>query len=185
MPGEVTWTVEGLFAFIDANPDSVRRNIFQRIMRASQKQAILEWSTRSGDLSLADIFRPSSITTRALTARTPGYQKRQINILRRVMPYASPTRQSGTLRREVLAGGYRITARNKTAEVESTDYISGARQLNRIRAPYGQIYRQEFLGWDGGGRKDKVAITARSLLIAVPAIIKEMESYGKHKMRSA
>jgi len=182
MPGEITWTASGLFAWLAANPAAVRQEKIRAILRKCQKQAVNEWAQKHGAIGLPERFTEEGARVLDLTPRKPGYQNRQRNVLRRTLPYTSPNHTSGGMRRAVLNDGWRIRARNGTDEVTTEFTITGARQLNRIKAPYGQVYRSEFLGFSMGGHRDGEWINARVLELSIPLIVAEISKAQKRTL---
>jgi len=185
VPGEIIWTASGLFAWLAANPAAVRQEKIRAILRKCQKQAVNEWGQKQGAIGLPERFEEGGDKALGLTPRTDGYRARQRNSpLRRVIPYMSPNHDGGTMRRAVLNNGWRIQARNGTDEVTTEFTITGARGLNRIKSPYGQTYRREFLGFAAGGHRDGEWINARVMELALPLIVAEISKAQKRVLRT-
>jgi hypothetical protein len=139
----------------------------------AQAQAVLEWSKLSaGDrLGLAYRFTPAAIAGLGLTHRSMRYQNQQIkSSLGAPTPYVAPYTslsksgkrvESGSMRQQVLNGGYNAEGRASHGDAVTTYTVTGARILNQLGAN-GARYRDEFLNFGGGGQRDADWIAGRT-----------------------
>jgi hypothetical protein len=185
MPVEITWTASGVWAWLAAHPEAVKRQKIRAVVRAAQKQAFEEWcGIRVGMVGLGARFTANAFNLLRLTPRSTGYQARQRKVLGRVLPYVSPTKTSGTMERLTLGGGWNVTNRNGTDDVTTVMAITGARQLNLLREPFGPIYRKEFLGFKDGGARDAVWIRRRAEVLMHAELVAEMKRAQRRTLRA-
>ena len=88
------------------------------------------------------------------------------------------------MKRTVLSpGGVDITNANGGATVTTRISISGARILNMLARTHPE-YRQQFLAFDRGGRKDAELIERESNELALKYILEEVAKARKRKLRT-
>jgi hypothetical protein len=181
---EIKIEVDGLFAWLAEHPEAVKRSRIATLARAAHKVAFNEWAQKHGAIGLEERFTADAFNTLGLTPRGKGYQNRQHNVLRRTLPFTSPDHNSGTMRRAVLSNGWRIQNKNNGGDAVETEMtITGARGLNRIKAPFGDVYRREFLGFDRGGRGDAQWIEKRAAELFRDALVAEIQKAQKRELR--
>lgn len=181
---KITWTADGLWAWLANNPGTLRRERVYAILRKAQKQTLTEWTQmRASGVGLAMRFDPQSAALLGLTQRSPKYREQQRRTLGGIFPYVAPLSRgrlqlspSGTMRRAVLGGGFGIASKNTGGEVVTTQItVTGARILNYNNSPNAALYRREFLGFDVGGRRDAEWIKRRGNELAGPALLMEIQ----------
>lgn len=182
---EVDWQLTGMFAWLRS--PRWRADV-RRITRKANKQAINEWLTRRHSPALRDRFKPGQRGRLQLAQRSPGYERRQVKFFGRVLPYRSPTHRgtfgTGHMAELILKQKrFRVAAANNTGDVVVTRFrITGARILNRIKQPYGDQYRREFLRLrHGSNRADRDWIERRSQEL----IWQGLEQLWKRQQRKA
>lgn len=198
----------GLFAFLKSHGTGVRTCVIADIVAQAQGQAFVEWCERSGDVSLAVRFEPRGFGLKRFTERSKGYQTKQRKWMGgQTTPYVSPrvpellavakaiTAPHRNARRILQAlatrhehardvvrtrgTGFNVRTTGGTRVVRTKLTLPGLRQLNQIRAPKGDIYRREFLGFNAGGKADGLWIRARAQELALTRVI----AYIKHQRR--
>ncbi len=166
----ITWSVDGIWSWLTENPNAIPKARIVRAVRRAQKNAFSEWCQMKpgANVGLGLRFSERGFGLLNLTPRSRTYRKQQRRVLGKELPYTSPRGSvdgpSGSMRNDVLSGGYSITNLNKSQSYVTTQLsVTGARQLNRLGSKgNAAIYRHEFLGFDGGGRADAKWILDRS-----------------------
>jgi hypothetical protein len=187
-----TWDASGQWAWLDQNPGAVRAARLKTIARASHKQALEEWCTRTGRESLQ--FRGSNAAFAALELSTRvsrRYRLWQYKVFGNVMPYRSPRAKAKDEPEHMMnllrhrGAGYNISAMNSTETVQTRLTLPGTRILNRIKAPYGARYRREFLALDGAGQEDLAWVAKRANELFLEGFKAEIAKARKRKLKPA
>lgn len=182
----VTITRAQIMAWLGKDTKDARRKYMDLTLTA-QKQAVLEWSKLSpGDrLGLAYRFTPEAFAGLGLTYRSKRYQTQQIKSpLGAATPYVAPYTslsksgkrvESGSMRQQVLNGGYNADGRASHGDAVTTYTVTGARILNQLGAN-GARYRDEFLNFGAGGRRDADWIANRTQELLLKWMQEDMHS---------
>ena len=182
MPVSISFTMEGMWSWLHANPDAIARAKLVSCVRLAQRDAFREWASqgRGQPVGLELRFSERGFSLLGMTPRAASYQTRQIKFFGKVLPYASPDNNTGQMRSLVLGGGYAISNLAGDEAVTTQFSVTGANILNRLGGNK-SVYRQEFLGFDRGGKADAAWLKTRSNELAWERIKKEVQSGQKNK----
>lgn len=100
-----------------------------------------------------------------LSKRSEKYTKRKRRMFGRDLPYVSPSKRGHIHLRDLMrfrGTGWQVRPAGRGRVVSTRLTLPGLRQLNQIRAPYGKVYRDEFLQLGGRARHQFEAIRARA-----------------------
>lgn len=191
---EIDLSHEGIMAWLGNDPPEARKQKLRTMARKAQKEAVTQWTAlaASTQKGLAYRFDPSAFTGLNLTPRSRRYQTQQIkSYLGAVTPYVAPKDtvsksgsvvETGSMKRAVTGGGFSIVGRNKSTDVTTVLAITGARILNEM-GDAGQIYRDEFLGFDGGGKRDAEWIQNRTQTLLLQYMIDDMARASRRRTK--
>lgn len=182
-------TATGLWAWLDAEPDTRRGRTVRRLAKQASHQAWDEFVAgklpKDNDGGLKFRFSPRAWDALGLTARGVKYERYKAKKLGgRNLPYTSPNK--GSHMRDLLGikgPGYRTAnIRDEGGTVSTLLTLPGAAILNRIRKPKGAIYRSEFLQMAGRAKHQGDAIVARTLEILMQLLRDHLASQPKRKI---
>ena len=178
---------QGLWAWLEAHPDAIGRRRIRELAIQSQEQAWAEFMAgKSEDAGIGLRFSPRGWDALGLTARGAKYERYKAKKMGgRNLPYVSPG--NGPHLRDLLkvkGPGYAITPGRGEGPggVSTTLKLPGARILNRIRKPKGEIYRAEFLQLKERARHQGTAIVNRAVQIFMAKLLAEIEAAQARKL---
>ncbi len=141
----------GLIAWLESHPGAIAQRTLRDLAKAAQAEAWAEFMANKGpDGGMGLRFSPRAWDVLGLTHRGARYEKHKTKKFSgRNLPYVSPGNKGTVHTRDIIGVrqvGWNTTARFDANTVQTTLTLPGARgTLNRIRAPFGAIYRRELL----------------------------------------
>lgn len=179
----------GLWAWLDAEPDTRRGRTVRTLAKQASHQAWDEFVAgklpKDHDGGLKMRFSPRAWDALGLTARGAKYERhKQKKLGGRNLPYTSP--HSGVHMRDMLGikgPGYQLAnVRDEGGTVTTKMSLPGARILNAIKKPKGAIYRAEFLQLSARAKHQGDAIVARALEILLDLLRDYLSKQRKRKV---
>lgn len=187
---EIEFDESGMFVWLQNNRGNLTPERLKFFARLAARTALTDYAAGRIKPSLQDKFEPNAFATYDLSPRSDNYEKFQRRVFGRVLPYFSPKTRKGASNehmRDILkrpGDGYRVNVQNETAAVVAVLKLPGARILNIIKQPWGEIYRREFLSFIGTGAKDAAAITGHAMRLFYQ-YLKDEVSKPRRRKRSA
>lgn len=186
-------TADGLWAWMDVSGKGASNRLREMIVEA-HAVAFAEFvsggkAKGSGkhdmDGGLGLRFSPRAYDVLGLTRRSDMYIKRKHKIFGRDLPYVSPSKRGHVHMRDLLkfrGTGWQVRPTKRGDVVTTKMTFPGLRRLNHIRAPFGQIYRDEFLQLRGRAKHQFNAIVARANEIFWQNFQASIQATGKHDL---
>jgi hypothetical protein len=181
---ELDMTAAGIIGIV---ANGLAPDLIKKFRRAAQKQALEEWTQRRGLPGLGSRFSGQSMGALGLSERSPAYVKRVIKKWGKYLPYTSPIRKSGYqhVRDRVRTdAGHRIMNKNKTDEIRTQLFLSGARVLNLLTGDKVK-YRKQFLAIASRfGKADRDWIETRANELFLEAFNARIDSEAAKSLRA-
>jgi hypothetical protein len=186
---EITFTTAGVFTWLEVNPGAIRAKKLRTLARRAHKRALTEIATMEEFPGIQNRFSAHAFAKYGLSERGERYQKWQRRVFGHVIPYFSPKQKDVHMEflMKVPEAGFRVAGTNGGDAVITTLYLPGARILNRIAEPFGEIYRSEFLNLKGsaGGRATGEWVKQRSASLYLALIAQEIQRAPRRRKKVA
>lgn len=176
----------GLFAWLDTQGKEASARL-RELMTEAHALAFAEFVSggRAKTAGRIDMdgglymrFSERAYDVLGLTKRGDAYTRRKRRFFGRDLPYRSPSRKGQIQMKDLLrfrGTGWQIRPAGRRTVVATKLTLPGLRQLNQIRAPFGQQYRNEFLQLGTRARHQFTAIRDRAHQIFFELLTAEIE----------